>query len=126
MSDRIASGFNRSGATRAVALDVSKAFDRVWNTVLLHKLKSYEISGQIFALFLHFPVIGSFASFWMGSLQKNVQLMLEFLKTSLLFLYSSYYILMTFLMMLSVMLLSMLMILLSTLKVIRHLIFGNN
>ena len=55
MSDRIASGFNRSGATRAVALDVSKAFDRVWNTVLLHKLKSYEISGQIFALISSFP-----------------------------------------------------------------------
>ena len=29
VSDRIASAFNRSGATRAVALDISKAFDRV-------------------------------------------------------------------------------------------------
>ena len=29
MSDRIARAFNRSGATRAVALDISKAFDRV-------------------------------------------------------------------------------------------------
>ena len=28
--DRIAKAFNRSGATRAVALDISKAFDRVW------------------------------------------------------------------------------------------------
>ena len=28
-SDRIAGAFNRSGATRAVALDISKAFDRV-------------------------------------------------------------------------------------------------
>ena len=28
-SDRIASSFNRSGATRAVALDISKVFDRV-------------------------------------------------------------------------------------------------
>ena len=27
--DRIARAFNRSGATRAVALDISKAFDRV-------------------------------------------------------------------------------------------------
>ena len=29
VSDRIAWGFNRSGATRAVALDISKAFNRV-------------------------------------------------------------------------------------------------
>ena len=29
LSDRIARAFNRSGATRAVALDISKAFDRV-------------------------------------------------------------------------------------------------
>ena len=40
----------RSGATRAVALDISKAFDRVWHAGLLHKLKSYGISGQIFGL----------------------------------------------------------------------------
>ena len=46
--------FNRSGATRAVALDISKAFDRVWDAVLLHKLKSYEISGQIFGLISSF------------------------------------------------------------------------
>ena len=29
VSDRIARAFNRSGATRAVALDISKTFDRV-------------------------------------------------------------------------------------------------
>ena len=39
-SDRIARDFNRSEATRAVALDISKAFDRVWHAGLLHKLKS--------------------------------------------------------------------------------------
>ena len=50
MSDRIARAFNRSGTTRAVALDISKAFNRVWDAVLLHKLKSYGISGQIFGL----------------------------------------------------------------------------
>ena len=31
VSDRIARAFNRSGATRTVALDISKAFDRVWH-----------------------------------------------------------------------------------------------
>ena len=50
VSDRIARAFNRCGATRAVALDISKAFDRVWHAGLLHKLKSYGISGQIFGL----------------------------------------------------------------------------
>ena len=45
MSDRIARAFNRSGATRAVALDISKVFDRVWHAGLLHKLKSYGISS---------------------------------------------------------------------------------
>ena len=54
MSDRIARAFNRSGATRAVALDISKAFNRVWHAGLLHKLKSYGISGQIFGLISSF------------------------------------------------------------------------
>ena len=35
VSDRIARAFNRSGATRAVALDISKAFDGVWYAGLL-------------------------------------------------------------------------------------------
>ena len=54
VSDRIARAFNRSGATRAVALDISKVFDRVWHAGLLHKLKSYGISGQIFGLISSF------------------------------------------------------------------------
>ena len=57
MSDRIASAFNRSGATRAVALDISKVFDRVWHAGLFHKLKSYGISGQIFGLIRRLWVI---------------------------------------------------------------------
>ena len=52
--DRIARAFNRSGATQAVALDIFKAFDRVWHAVLLHKLKSYGISVQIFDLIFSF------------------------------------------------------------------------
>ena len=43
VSDRIARAFSRSGATRAVALDISKAFDKVWHAGLLHKLRSYGI-----------------------------------------------------------------------------------
>ena len=50
VSDRTARVFNRSGATRAVALDISKAFKRVWHAGLLQKLGSYGILGQIFDL----------------------------------------------------------------------------
>ena len=44
-SGRIARAFSRSGATGAVSVDISKAFDRVWHAGLLHKLNSYGISG---------------------------------------------------------------------------------
>ena len=41
VSDIVARAFNKSRATRAVALDMSKAFGRVWHATLLHnKLKS--------------------------------------------------------------------------------------
>ena len=63
VSDRIARAFNRSGATEAVAPDISKAFDRVWHTGLLHKLKSDRISGQIFGLISSFSVIDGFEWF---------------------------------------------------------------
>ena len=39
-SNRTAKAFNRSRATRAVAIDISKAFDRVWYTGLLNIPKS--------------------------------------------------------------------------------------
>ena len=42
VSDRITRAFNASGATRAVALDMSKAFDRVWHVGLLDKVKFME------------------------------------------------------------------------------------
>ena len=50
MPDRIVRAFNRSGATQAVALDISKAFNRVWHSGLLHKHRSYGISCQIIGL----------------------------------------------------------------------------
>ena len=90
-------------------------------------IKSYGISGQT----IQVRYISSFLSnrqFWVVqflSFQKNIQLMLDFLKAPFLVLHFSYYTLMTFLMMLSVILLSKLMILL-ILSVIRHLICGNN
>ena len=54
MSDRIARIVKRSGTTRAVALDISEAFDRVWHAGLLHKFRSYGLSGQILGLIFSF------------------------------------------------------------------------
>ena len=53
-SDKTGNAFNSSGATWAVVLDIFLAFDRVWHAALLHKLKSYGISGQIFGLISSF------------------------------------------------------------------------
>ena len=85
-----------------------------------------EFEVRYLVLFLLFSVIYGFERFWIESLHKNIQLMLEFLKGPFLVLHFSYYALMTFLMVFSVILLSILIILLSTLNVIRHLICGNN
>ena len=126
VSDRIDRAFDRSGTTQAIALDISKAFDKVWHAGLLHKLTSYGISGQMFGL------VSSFLSNrqrWVVLDGKSSQEYLvnagvpqgSILGPTLFLLY-----IMTFLMMLSVILLSMLMILLSTLNEIRHLICGNN
>ena len=54
VSDKFARAFNRSGTTRAIALDISKAFDRVWHGALLHELKLYGISGPVFGLISSF------------------------------------------------------------------------
>ena len=127
VSDRIARAFSKSGAPWAVALDISKAFDRVWNARLLHKLKSYGISGQIFGLITSFlsnrqlrVVLDRKSPY---EYQLDIQEMLDFLKGPLLVLHFSYYTLMTFLIMLPVILLS---IRLSSLNVISHPICGNN
>ena len=77
VSDRIAWASNRSRATRAVALDIFKAFDRVWQAGLLHKRRSWGTSVRYLALFLLFSVVDGFEWFWMESLHKNIELMLE-------------------------------------------------
>ena len=122
MSDRIARDFNRSGATQTVALDISKAFDRVWHAGLLHKLRSYGISGQIFGL-ISFLINRRLRVVLDGKSSQEYPVNSGVAQGSILG--PTIYTLMTFLMMLSVILLSMLMIPPSTLNVIRHLICGN-
>ena len=69
LSDRIAQASNSSGASGAVALNISKAFDRVWHAVL-RKLSAYifGISAQTFGLI---STLDSFGWFWMESLQNG-------------------------------------------------------
>ena len=81
-----------------------------------------EFQVRYLALFLLFSVVDGFEWFWMESLHRSIQLVLEFRRGPLLVLHFSSCILMTFLMVLSVVLVSMLMILLFILGVIRHLI----
>ena len=62
VSDGIARAFSRSGATRAVALDISKTFNKVWRAGLLHILKPYGISGEIFWPYFFFPQLQTASS----------------------------------------------------------------
>ena len=54
MSDRIARVFSRSETTSPVAIDILKAYDRLWYVGLVDKFKCYGISGQIFGLLSSF------------------------------------------------------------------------
>ena len=122
--DKIFRVFNRFGATRAISLDISTSFDRVWHAGLLHKLNFYRISDRVFCIISSFLCNRRLGLVFMESLCKNIHLILAFLPFfSLKF---SNYLLITFLMASSVILLSMLMFLLSTLSGIRHLICSCN
>ena len=75
-----------------------------------------DFQVRYLALLHLFLVIDDFEWLWMGSLHKNIQLIMVLLKVPFLVQHFSYNTLMTFLMMLPVILLSMLMILLSNLQ----------
>ena len=49
-----ATTFNRFWASRAVSLNISKAFERVWHDVLFHKLSLNGIASQMFGLISSF------------------------------------------------------------------------
>ena len=91
VSDRISRAFNRSGATRAVTLDISKAFDRVWHAGLLHKLWSYGISGQIFSLISSFLSNRRLRMVLDGKSSQEYPVNAGFLKAPFLILHFSYY-----------------------------------
>ena len=55
VSDKIARAFVRSGATQAVTLDISKAFNKL--SEFLSKFKCYRILCQVLCLILLFLVI---------------------------------------------------------------------
>ena len=71
VSDRTSRTFIRSGATRAVALDISNTFNRVCHASLSNKLKSYGNQVRCLVLFPFTTVIENFKWFWMGSFHKN-------------------------------------------------------
>ena len=56
ITERFYRALDGGGEASIIALDISKAFDKVWHAGLLHKLRSYGVSGNVF------KVIESFLS----------------------------------------------------------------
>ena len=54
LSEHVYRSLNACGEARANALDISKAFDKVWHCSLLHKLKFYSIPGTFLNLIRFF------------------------------------------------------------------------
>ena len=77
VSHKIAMAFIWSRATQAVALDISKAFNRY--SEVLYKFKSFGILCQVLSIILSFLIIDTFMWFWMESHHNNIQLMLVLL-----------------------------------------------
>ena len=50
ITERIYRALDRCGEAKSIALDISKAFDRVWHAGLLSKIRSFGISGKIYAI----------------------------------------------------------------------------
>ena len=83
VSDRNTRTFDRSGAAGAVALDTSKAFDRVWDAGLLHNIMSYGVSSRVFTLISSFVSNRRFWLLWIKNMQLLWQSMLMILLSTL-------------------------------------------
>ena len=46
--------FDKGMETRAIFLDISKAFDKVWHKGLIYKLRQYGFTGNLLALLIDF------------------------------------------------------------------------
>ena len=115
-----------AGVTQAVAIDICKSFDRVLHAGFLHKLGSYEISGQVFGLIYSFL---KNRRLWVVLIGKSPQeypinagVPQESILGSTVFLLYINDLSVNVICNIAI----LLMILLSTLNVIRHLICGNN
>ena len=126
VSDRIARAFNRSGLLELWHLIYPRLLTWFGMVVYFTNVGLGEFQVRYLALFHLFSVVDGFEWFWMESLHRSIQLVMEFHKGPLLVLHFSSCILMTLLMVLSMELVSMLMILLFILGVIRHLICGDS
>ena len=75
VSDRIARAFKRSGATRSVALGISKTFDRIWHAGLLNLNLIFETLQTGVRSGLLISVLGKLSWLCLTSLITMVPLM---------------------------------------------------
>ena len=107
-----------------VVFDIFKAFNRVWYVGLLHKLKCYGVSGQVFGLISSFLSSERLRVVLDRNSSQEYVVNAGVLRGSILS--PAFFLLYSKDMMLSVILLFILMILLTILNVMGHLICGNN
>ena len=54
ITERVNCALDNSGQARAVALDISKAFDKVWHAGLIRKLEGYGVCGRVLRIISSF------------------------------------------------------------------------
>ena len=54
ITDKIYHALDKCGGAKLIALDISKAFYKVWHKGLLYKLRSYGVSGKVFHIIKSF------------------------------------------------------------------------
>ena len=50
VSEHIYNSLDTGSESMAIALDIWKAFDKIWHAGLLHKLKAYIVRGSILSI----------------------------------------------------------------------------